>query len=197
MLPKNYIRLNAKPPGGKFPPPRNFVDFFYDTETGKIVARDHSGGEIFFSADGAASTGDLTTSDGSSEAGAGTLGEYKLKGATIPIISSGSPIGSTLQPMVLTPGDWEVTGHATITETNGSATLRSAAISTSSNSFDVSSNRGYADVPTTDLFGSISIAVPSRRFLITQNTTIYLVGEVTYSAGTFALTSLMTARRVR
>lgn len=198
MLPKSFIRLKAKPPGGKFPPPKNFIDFFYDQESGIIVARDSENNEVFFSADGggASSTDDLTTEPGNGSAAAGRLGEYKTTLVELGdafVMSSATP---TPIALALTAGDWDVEGVFSFDENAATVTARTACIHTSA-SLIADGTEVYNHRGTTITSTKTSLVVARKRISLAANGTVYLVGQINYSAGAVDGFGSVSARRVR
>lgn len=192
MLPKNYIRLNAKPPGGKFPPPRNFIDFAYDPETGKIVAKDSAGDEVFFSADGSGEvfTSDLTTVTVSPSSG--HLGELKTASSGSPVALSNNT-AADLVTLALTPGVWDVRGAAHLNFTGTTLTLHEAAITPASITIVDGTTSGLQLTTTTT---RNSLPINLIRAVIADVTVLYLSARATFSAGTVTGTGTIYATRV-
>lgn len=129
---------------------------------------------------------------------AGSVGEYV--NSTIP---SGSPVSLTnaspanITSISLTAGDWDVwgqvvpvpSGTTTITQARGAITTTSAAIG---NYGDVGSSLLSATQPANS--ASIVTIVPMRLNLA-STTTVFLVGQVSFSGGTCTEFGFITARR--
>lgn len=139
--------------------------------------------------------------DGSS-ASAGNVGE---------VISSAVAVGSavaltTATPanvtsISLTPGDWDVTGNVNLTAasaTTAAGALQAGGISITSATLptDGSEVQELSVALTTTSFKT---SIPVSRKVINVNavTTVYLVAEATFTAGTIGAYGVLTARRVR
>lgn len=195
MLPKNYIRLNAKPPGGKFPPPRNFIDFFFDIETGKIVAKDHAGNVVYFSSDegGASSTDDLATSNGSAAAAAGKLGEIKSNTTFTNAVADG--VAENVCPLTLTPGEWDL--QATVNWDSTAATTVDRRVTIVNSGLAAVANVFSSWVATT-ASRSETDCTKLARVRITAEETFDVRVNSTFSAGAVQVTqAILEARRVR
>lgn len=195
-FPVSFFRLRARPPA-KDPPPKNFIDCFYDPTTGKIIAKNDTGQSVLFdAAGGAVSTGDLTTSNGSADAAAGQIGEYLENGpATLAALTT--DISANQASISLTAGDWDVSGFLAIGFTGATGSTRGASISTTSAS-PATDGVGYANTAAFSAFSGFEAnAVPQRRIKITSTTTVYLVASATFSGGSVSASGQLAARRVR
>jgi hypothetical protein len=137
-----------------------------------------------------------------SDAKSGQVGEFLT--TTAPATSVTGWVTSTAQNIVsltLTAGDWDVSAQ---TEWNASAALTGSgivsALSLTSASFDLGNSAlmGRVDCPIlpTTTWGQTHTIGP-RRISINGSTTIYLVGFITFSAGTPLAGGTIRARRVR
>lgn len=137
-----------------------------------------------------------TTND---SAASGILGEFGLVNSTgVSVAASGSWVN--ICSLSLTAGDWDVEGNFDFLPGTGTGiTLLSAAISTTSSNTDSSANGGYL-IYTDSAIGRTFFPVGKRRISLASTTTVYFVGNATYSsAGTaqWGTNSVMIARRVR
>lgn len=144
---------------------------------------------------GASSTADLTTSDGTTAAAAGKLGEFITDTDGVEPIANYT--ATTLASVALTPGDWDLEGVVQIegdmaSISTGSCGFNTAASMPSSfpNSFPIFVNSTTETTVT-------NVVIPRRRFMVSANTTIYLMAEISYSAGAVNASGHITARRVR
>jgi hypothetical protein len=139
--------------------------------------------------------GILGVANGSSAA-AGYIGEEIDSVITTNTAFTASNTPQTLTSINLTPGDWEVDGGVYFIGASGAATYQSIAAGISGSAatlpgvvyqseltlpFTASSNQG--------------LPVPRVRFNVSVSTTVYLVGSVTYSAGTMNYQCRLNARR--
>jgi hypothetical protein len=139
--------------------------------------------------------------DGSS-AQAGSVGEY-----VITTVAVGSPVSLTtvtpanIASVSLTPGDWDVDGNVnyvatSATTANGSlwvAAIDATSVTLPTDGTEVQLNPG---ANTTTSFKD-GIVFPRKRISITTTTSVYLVTEVTFTAGTVGGYGMISARRVR
>lgn len=129
---------------------------------------------------------------------AGNIGEYVESN-----IASGSAVSLTtatsanVTSISLTAGDWDVVGIVNYSMTGATtANFSSGANSTSAtlggeNTFTYTP---FASAGLTDQLGNL---IPTRRFSLSGTTTIYLVGNATFSVGSASAYGLIRARRVR
>ena len=139
----------------------------------------------------------VTTSNGTTDAAAGGLGEFiEAVGLVVALTSN---TNANLVSMSLPPGDWDVSGFASFIfggTTNVTAFL--LGVSTSSVAFQGSQLTRLtmpAHVPgsgTRDGF-----PVQARRILIDLTTTIYLVGLCVFTVSTCSGAGYLRARRMR
>lgn len=128
-----------------------------------------------------------------SNAPAGDIGELiqNSPGSTSVTTATVTNLGS----IVLTPGDWDVSGYL-IVSPSVSITGFSGGVSTVSATLPTAGNIVTASV-TTGGFGQMGAACPVQRQNITANTTVWAVGSATFSTGTCTITGYVYARRVR
>ena len=140
-------------------------------------------------------------SDGSLAA-AGQVGEVIQS-----LVAVGSPVSLTtatpanVTSVALTAGDWDVEGNVNFTAasaTTAAGALWVAGINSTSATLptDGSEVQEQAVALTTTTFKS-GIGTPPKPIRIAAATTIYLVAEATFTAGTVGAYGVLTARRVR
>lgn len=139
--------------------------------------------------------------DGSS-ALAGYVGEIKSS-----LIASGSAVSlTTVTPanvtsITLTPGDWDV--EATVNFVGGSSTIAAGALheiglDTTTATLPTNGTEVYVNAPAvTTTSAKFGAAISRQTFTVSTNTTVYLVAEGTFTAGTEAVYGNLVARRVR
>lgn len=179
------------------PPPKGCIDVYHDAASNTFKAKDDQGNDVLFSgtADpGSVTTGDLVTEPSNGNPEAGDLGEIKSNGGISQILSSATP--QNLATITLTPGDWDVWASVGYTETLGPVTIRRMGINTTSATLP-GTRQIAMDIPTSGTFGTVTLTSPPQRFSVAVNTTIYLVGSVTFGGGTIGYDSNLVARRVR
>jgi len=139
---------------------------------------------------------------GASNAAAGSVGEFVSA-----LVAVGSAVSLTtataknVASISLTAGDWDVEGNVNFT--GGSATtaaggLFSTGISTSTGALPTDGSEVPVAVPpvtTTSFLANGTL--PRKRISISSTTTVYLVAEATFSAGTVGAYGAITARRER
>lgn len=139
--------------------------------------------------------------DGSAAA-AGSEGEY-----IITLVAVGAPVSLTtatpanVASVVLTPGDWNVDGNinftaASATVANGSlwvGGINTTSATIPTDGTEVQLNPGAS---TTTSFKD-GVTIINKRVSVTTTTTVYLVAEVTFTAGTVGGYGKIAARRVR
>lgn len=142
---------------------------------------------------------------------AGDVGEYleaNLLSASALSVTTATPLNIT--SMVLTPGDWDVTGIVdfvpaattsvtqwNVSVSNTSATLASQAPSTSTainiGPFATTTINQAAAVPAAE----VTLAGNPVRVSVNANTTIYLVAQAAFTVSTMTAYGSLRARRVR
>lgn len=134
-------------------------------------------------------------------AATGSVGEYIS--ATVADTTTGltSGVTSNITSISLTAGDWDVTGTALLGL--GAATTVanwSAGISSTSVTFPSQTSGGYgtlaAAIPTGGNPAAVLVIGPAR-FSLASTTTIYLVGQATFSVSTAGGYGIIQARRMR
>jgi hypothetical protein len=130
------------------------------------------------------------------DAAAGYVGEFKeseiVSGSAVSMTSG---VAANITSLSLEPGDWWVCGNFAIQGFTSTVYFGAAFSATSAPTFPTSPNKGGMMFLAGDQAGS-TWAVPGRRFLLTSTTTIYLIGNVTFT-GTGSGYGYICARRVR
>lgn len=137
-----------------------------------------------------------------SVAQAGYLGEFKQ--ALVPVgsaVSLTTVTPANVASLVLTPGDWDVTGNINITATGATTAagaLQVGGIGTTTAAIPTNGTevQEYSTALTTTNFKN-SITIPPQQFSVTTNTTVYMVMECTFTAGTIGAYGALSARRLR
>lgn len=128
-----------------------------------------------------------------SSAAAGEIGEVITGQATA--VSMTTATATTLTSLTLTPGDWDVVGVIEATASAFVLTLAIGSISTTAATnqpFPYRTRLEFASAT-----GSQGFSVPSQRFNVSNNTTIYLVAQANFSSGTVSGSGHIRARRIR
>lgn len=159
-----------------------------DLTTKKLYAGDGStagGNQIVASRKG--------VTDGNS-APAGEIGEVLTATTSTPVsITSGAAANAI--SISLTPGDWELTGMVRVNPSDAAITIVSGSWNTTSATF--------AGFPNTTQIQGLSagginqIPLPTKRYNVSTNTTVYLVGLALFNSGTCTLQGFISARRTR
>ena len=135
-------------------------------------------------------------------AAAGFVGEIKAS-----LIASGSAVSlTTVTPanvtsITLTPGDWDVS--ATVNFVGGSSTVAAGALheiglDTTTATLPTTGVEVFVGAPTlTTTSAKFGSAIAKQTFTVSTNTTVFLVAEGTFTAGTEAVYGNLVARRVR
>jgi hypothetical protein len=128
-------------------------------------------------------------------AAAGNVGEYieSLVGQNTPVAVTSSAAFNLTQ-LTLSAGDWYIYGNITYIPSGATMTTIWAAISTTSAGFPDRALWTQHDLSSS---GDSGLVAPSRRFLFSVTTIVYLVGLVIFSPGTCAACGQLCVRRVR
>lgn len=143
-------------------------------------------------------TGGILGKSSTGNATAGNVGEYVES-----IIASGSAGGistataTNITSISLTAGDWDVSAIASFTATTATTTAWSTGISTASATVPTTGDECYSDLLLTLNSGNNSLTPKTKRISIAGTTTVFLVGKVTFSAGTVKAFGSISARRVQ
>lgn len=136
-----------------------------------------------------------------SSAAAGIVGEY----VTASIISGSAVSLTTATPanvtsISLTAGDWDVNGVVNFLGSTISTTAVAGGLSSTTATLPTLPSTGRTDV---SLFGTAlansaaATQTGSARFSLAGTTTVYLVGQCTFTGGTCTAYGMIRARRVR
>lgn len=140
----------------------------------------------------------ITGTATNNNATAGDIGEV-ISGQ----LSSGAPTSlsngtaKNVTSMSLTAGDWDVTGVVDYVLAGTTSTKFQAGSSSTSATFgaqDTSVNVPLILTTVTDTYSQI---IPTTRFSLASTTTVYLVAQATFSAGTVDAYGTIRARRMR
>ncbi len=123
------------------------------------------------------------------------------------VISSAVAVGShvslttataaNITSISLTAGDWLVSGNANFDSSAATVTATTASIGSTSATLATDGTEGYSNAQTTILSGTDTVTLPSKRISLSGTTTVYLVGQVTFSAGTANGFGSISAVRIR
>ena len=144
---------------------------------------------------GVFSTGGTTTNDNATAGDVGELLSANLASGSATALTTTTPKNVT--SVSLTAGDWDVTGVVDYTLTGTTSTKFQAGSSATSATFgaqDTSVNVPLILTTVTDTYGQV---IPTTRFSLASTTTVYLVAQATFSAGTVAAYGTIRARRIR
>ena len=138
-----------------------------------------------------------------SAAAAGKVGEVISSlvptGSGVSIASSGSPVN--MSSISLTAGDWDVQGSVNFVA--GSATIVAGALhevgfNTTTAALPVDGSEVYVNAPVlTTTSANFGTSVQRKVYNVSSTTTVYLVANGTFTAGTEKVYGTITARRIR
>lgn len=129
----------------------------------------------------------------------GVIGEYTNKlivfaGAT----NMNNNVNTNLLSFTLSAGDWDVEGAAIFASSvAATVTQEKAGITTVANVVPNDGTQVYSTPGVTNLAFTDGITIPRQRFNINTPTTIFMVGNATFSQGSVVGYGQMSARRVR
>lgn len=149
-------------------------------------------GSVSFSNTATGGVVGTTTNDSAST---GYVGEAQE--SNIPLASAISILNSTpktLTSISLTAGDWDVTGSIIFLPT-GNMSSALAGISLTNNVLPDPSR--YTQVSTAAINGNQGLIAPATRISIASTTTVYIVGQCTFTTGAATFAGTIKARRVR
>jgi len=181
------------------------------TSTGNIFEAQDNGVSVFSVADGGAvvATGSVTVTGVLKGAGtttndaaaAGVIGEY------VETIVGTANVGTTAQysdltSILLTAGDWDVTGVCMFFRNTASWVETSIGISTTSGNSGTglvsgSNFIGTATTSTSTVYTTQTLVIPAFRMSLSGTTTVYLKGYADYTVGNPSRVARLSARRVR
>jgi hypothetical protein len=173
-------------------PPQGYVDLVYNPATGQLAVREADGSVDSLGG----SSGPVQGVTDGSDAAPGVVGEYQSDVGSMVSLPNGD--GLTVASIEITPGDWDVFGGAYFEAT--AADIIQFAASVGGADDIINTNPGEAAIVTDtleDFSGTYAFPVPSKRFNITVNTTVYFVVRAIFAGGTVAGNGQLYARRVR
>lgn len=145
---------------------------------------------------GQAAVGQIPGTTTNDSAASGKVGEFITSNATAVSLSNGA--NANITTISLTAGDWDVHGVVRFAPSGATFTACTSGISSTSATFPSLANGGQSALAGT-LPGSSSqeLATPVYRLSLSGTTTVYLIGEADFSAGTITADGFISARRVR
>jgi len=147
------------------------------------------GGSVAASVVGTTAAGNAT---------AGYVGEFVNS-----LVASGSPVSLTtatpanVTSISLTAGDWDVEGNINFSASSATVTGTQGGISTTTASLPTDGSEVYSGVQVTLLSEKDSVSMPRKRINVSSTTTVFLVAQSTFSAGSVGAFGTINARRVR
>jgi hypothetical protein len=145
---------------------------------------------------GQAAVGQIPGTTTNDNAASGKVGEFITANATGVSLSNAS--NANITTISLTAGDWDVSGNVQFSPSGATVTSASSGISTTTATFPALAAGGYAEISVA-LNGSVGtiLVTPTYRISLSGTTTVYLVGEMNFSAGTVTANGYIGARRAR
>lgn len=143
-------------------------------------------------------TGGIQGKTDASSASAGIVGQY-----TNALLAVGSATSFTtatamnVLTLSLAAGDWDVDGNLNFNESVSTVSARSAGIGTVSATIPTDGTECNNGVQSTVTSEKNTITIPRMRVSVSTTTTVYLVGTVTFAAGTCSGYGSISARRIR
>jgi hypothetical protein len=131
-------------------------------------------------------------------AAVGYLGEFFQS-----LVASGSAVSLTtttpanVTSISLSAGDWDVEGNVNVILAAATVTLTKGGISTSSATSPADGSEVYSGVLGTLVSENNGVTLPRKRISLGATTTVYLVAQCNFSAGTVTAFGQINARRVR
>jgi hypothetical protein len=138
-----------------------------------------------------------SVTDGSSAA-VGDVGEVISS-----LVASGSAISlstgtaANITSISLTAGDWDVSGVSSFAGASATMSQTVGGISTTSATLPTDGTQIYSADQTVALSVTNAVSIFPKQITVSTATTVYLVGKVTFSAGTVTGFGAIRARRVR
>lgn len=129
---------------------------------------------------------------------AGNIGEYVesnvVSGSAVSLTNATS---TNITSISLTAGDWDVEGIVNYEMTGATTTNFSSGSSSTSATLGGENTFTYTPLSTAGFTDQLGNVIPTRRFSLSGTTTIYLVGQATFSVGSVDGYGMLRARRVR
>lgn len=152
-----------------------------------------SGAVAFSSSITPSQTAGIVGTTTSNNANAGSIGEFVNAQGTGVSLTSG--INTNIASISLTAGDWDVKGNIEFVPAGGaSLTAMVSSVNSTSATMQSAPARGVLQFSTPTIQ---TVAAPMLRFSLAATTTIYLVGQASWTGGTATATGYVSARRVR
>lgn len=127
-----------------------------------------------------------------SSAATGVVGEYLSNTTNTTSVTSGAVVNAT--SLVLTAGDWDVSGAIQWDSTAALSTITAGSSLTSATSQGFPFN---ATIGATITAGTNRMSIPTRRVNISASTTLYAISVAGFASGTCTVNGFLSARRVR
>lgn len=142
-------------------------------------------------------TGGIIGTTAADNASAGKVGEVFVSSIVLgSAISITSATNKNLTSITVTAGDWDVFANVLFTPSVAfSAAL--CGVSTTTATFPDSSLLAWVQTTTAILSGATGLTAPYQRINVNGSTTIYIVANATFAAGTATICGQILARRVR
>lgn len=142
------------------------------------------------------------------DAPAGNVGEFKTSTIAVANTIAGATTTNSknITSLSLTAGDWDLRGMCDFAISGVTATVQNCGYGTTTDTLaGQAGGSGLGTDPVrivsstngTTLTGTIALDAPVTRFSTASTATVYLVGGMTYSAGSFTQHGTLSARRVR
>lgn len=136
-----------------------------------------------------------TTNDNAASGSVGQLVQSLVASGSA--VSLTSTIAANVTSISLTAGDWDVEGAVQFVAGSATVTTRKASIFTTSATQASDGSEGNNGSKLTTTSSTDGITLPRKRLSLAATTTVYLVADSTFSAGTVSAYGVITARRVR
>jgi hypothetical protein len=105
-------------------------------------------------------------------------------------------IPTNVTSMNLPKGDWDVEGKVSFGANAATITQMIASLGITSQALTIDAFEGYSDAAITTSSRTNSITLDRKRIRLASETTVYLVGQCTFTAGAVAAFGNITARRI-
>jgi hypothetical protein len=112
-------------------------------------------------------------------------------------ISLGNGTAANVTSIILTAGDWDVSGTVSFAAGAATITQMTAGMSTSTGTLPTDGTEGYSDASITTSTLTNSITLTPIQVNVNASTTVFLVGKCAFSAGTVREFGFIRARRMR
>lgn len=142
---------------------------------------------------GTAQVGQVPGTTTNDNAAAGKVGEFISNKATGVALTSGT--NTNITSLSLSPGDWDCTG--TVQFNPSSATLSNAVAGVNNTSAIPDTDYIQWLQTTFTVAGVVFLAAPTKRFSLSASTTVYLIGQISFSVGSVSANGTIRCRRER